>query len=253
MHTIIQADIRAALAALGVRPGDHLLVHSALSSFGHVEGGADAVIDALSAAVGDTGTILVPTLTGSESLSPANPPVFDPAHSPCWTGRIPETLRARPGAIRSLHPTHSVAALGDAAAHFTAAHLDSITPCDADSPYGRLAAHARGFVLLIGVTHARSTLFHHVEELAGSDYHLQPGLAAAQIVVDGQRLTRHLLLHAYGTPREFDIMESALRERGIQRDGAVGGASLRLIAAGPMVELTLRALHGSPRLLCAVS
>jgi len=87
-----------------------VLVHSSLSSLGCVEGGADAVIDALLDVLGPGGTLVVPTLTGTESLSAENPPRYDPDATPCWTGRVPETLRRRPGAMRSLHPTHSVAA-----------------------------------------------------------------------------------------------------------------------------------------------
>jgi aminoglycoside 3-N-acetyltransferase len=49
-----------AVGALGVRPGELLLAHSSLSSFGHVVGGADAVALALVDAVGHTGTAFVP-------------------------------------------------------------------------------------------------------------------------------------------------------------------------------------------------
>ena len=76
----------AGLYALGIAPGSKLLVHSSLSSFGYVEGGANAVIDAFLDMVGVQGTLLVPTLTGDETLSAANPPVFDPVVQACWTG-----------------------------------------------------------------------------------------------------------------------------------------------------------------------
>ena len=62
------------------------------------------MIDALLEAVGPGGTVLVPTLTGNETLSPAHPPVFDPTRTPCWTGAIPEAFRKRPAAVRSQHP-----------------------------------------------------------------------------------------------------------------------------------------------------
>jgi aminoglycoside 3-N-acetyltransferase len=251
MTTITQHDITHGLRELGLRNGDRALVHSALSSFGHVEGGADAVIDALLETVGPAGTLLVPTLTGSEELSPENPPVFDSAQTPCWTGRIPETSRQRPDAIRSLHPTHSVAAIGADAAMLTRDHLDSITPCDALSPYGKLAQLANGYILLLGVDHESNTTMHHIEELAGVDYHMQPGLAAARIVVDGAETVRHILLHAYGTERHFNIMEPVFVERGIQRNGQIGDATLRLIHAGRMVAATLQAVRANPRILCA--
>ena len=49
------------LRNLGLADGDVVLVHSSLSRFGYVEGGADTVVDALLAAVGDEGTVAVPT------------------------------------------------------------------------------------------------------------------------------------------------------------------------------------------------
>jgi aminoglycoside 3-N-acetyltransferase len=116
------------LRSLGVKNGDILLVHSSLSRFGHVEGGADAVIDGILDAVGTEGTVLVPTLTGSDKLSPANPPIFDVLNTPSWTGIIPETFRKRPEAVRSLHPTHSVAAIGKKAREITANHEKCNTP-----------------------------------------------------------------------------------------------------------------------------
>ena len=248
---LTQRQLIQDLQALGLPAGAQVLVHSALSSLGYVAGGADTVINALLATIGAAGTLLAPTLTGSEALSPANPPVFDPAQTPGWTGRIPETLRQRPQAIRSLHPTHSVAALGAQAQALTQDHVDSVTPCDELSPYGRLAQRIDAYILLLGVDHESNTTFHHIEEIGGAAYHMQPGFAAAQIHLPDKTLTRNILLHAYGTPRHFMALEPLLIERGIQQTGMVGAATARLIHTRPFVELGLRCLRASPRVLCA--
>jgi aminoglycoside 3-N-acetyltransferase len=248
--TVTQQDITSGLRALGMKPGDSVLAHSSLSSLGYVEGGADAVIDALLETVGPEGTVLVPTLTGSEELDVENPPCYDPAATPCWTGRIPETFRRRPRAVRSLHPTHSVAAIGARAVELTVGHEHSITPCGPDSPYGRLA-EIGGYILLLGVTHHTSTTFHLVEELVGVPYHMQPGLVGARVVEGGQERTIHLLIHRYGAPRNFARMEPVFRERGIQRDGQIGAAHVRLVDARRMVEVTRQALLQDPAILLA--
>jgi aminoglycoside 3-N-acetyltransferase len=249
--SINRGEIAHGLRGLGIGAGSKLLVHSSLSSLGHVEGGADAVIDAFLEVIGAGGTLLVPTLTGHEGLSAANPPLFDPVTQRCWTGIIPETLRQRPGAVRSLHPTHSVAALGAEAERLTRNHALSLTPCDEWSPYGELAAREDAYIVLLGVTHASNTTFHHVEELAGVEYHMQPGLVRASLLLDGQPQTRHIMLHRYGTPRDFDRLEPVFVERAIQRQAQIGKATVRLIHTASMVRVALRAVAADRRILCA--
>ncbi len=246
--TVTQQDIVHGLRELGLPLGSSILVHSSLSRFGYVEGGAEAVIDALLEAVGPGGTVMVPTLTGSPDLSADNPPYFDPDVTSCWTGRVPETFRQRPTAVRSLHPTHSVAAIGAHARAFTEGHEYSVTPCGPDSPYGRLVG-AKGLVLLLGVTHGSSTTFHHVEEIVGVPYHMQPGLVAAQVARGGEVRIIHLMIHRYGPRRGFERMEPLFRERGIQRDGQIGQAHVRLVDAYSMVQLTRLALLQDPTIL----
>jgi aminoglycoside 3-N-acetyltransferase len=249
-NTVTRQDIVGGLRRLGLEAGANVLVHSSLSSLGYVEGGADAAIEALIEAVGAQGTVLVPTLTGSEALNAENPPFYDPNETPCWTGRIPETLRQRPNAVRSLHPTHSVAAIGPNARALTRDHELSITPCGLDSPYGRLA-QIGGSILLLGVTHGVNTTFHHVEEVVGVPYHMQPGWVAARVKTGDQVRTIHLMLHRYGPHRCFERMEPVFRERGIQRDGQIGQAGVRLIDARRMVEIARQALLQDPTILLA--
>ena len=81
-------------AALGLAASE-VLAHSSLGSLGSlgwVEGGAQTVVDALLEAVGEEGTVLTPTLTGSAKLGPDFPPVFDPGRTPCWRGALAERL-----------------------------------------------------------------------------------------------------------------------------------------------------------------
>ena len=63
-----RTELLTAFRNIGVEEGMTLEVHSSLSSFGHVEGGADTLISALKEAVGQDGSIFMPSLRLSYSL-----------------------------------------------------------------------------------------------------------------------------------------------------------------------------------------
>jgi aminoglycoside 3-N-acetyltransferase len=248
---VTSTNIAAGLRALGVREGGVVLAHSSLKRFGQVAGGAEAVIDGLLAAVGPRGTVLAPTITGTRSHGPDDPPVLDIRNTPCWTGAIPEALRQRPGAVRSHHPTHSVAALGPRAAYLTQDHFTCGSPCGPDSPYLRLA-ELDGMVVFLGTTLDCCTLLHGVEELADCAYHMQAApVPGTVITADGRTLRGTFRLHLWGTPRRFTVLEPLLLEMGIMRIGQIGDAEVRVLQARPMVERVAAMLREEPRYLVA--
>ncbi len=236
-------DFRAA----GIERGDHILVHSSLSSLGPVEGGADAVIDALLLAVGESGTVIFPTLTGCPDDSRERPPVFDARHTRCWTGTVPETARSRHDAVRSLHPTHSVAAIGKLARWVTAGHECVRTPCGYGSPYDKLADVA-GRIVLLGVPQAANTSFHLAEEISGAPYVLLSDQVDLTIVDSTGREVemRGTHLHRWGPKRDYNTFEHALIQYGICRVGAVGAAAVRVLDAMLLRTFLLRKLLDDP-------
>ncbi len=244
---VFRSDIAQGLRDLGVKRGDAVLLHSSLRSFGEVEQGADGVIDGFLDAVGAEGLVMAPTLTGGPQFSPENPPQLDLRTAPCWTGLIAETLRKRPGAIRSVHPTHSCAVLGGRAGELTHRHFLSPTPCGAFSPYFRLA-QAGGYIAMAGCGLECCTTFHTVEELANAPYHLQMGVSfGACIGPDGQQVDTPCRLHSYhGPERDFPVMESVLLAKGSMRKGRIGASMLRLISAMELIELALDRVRFDP-------
>ena len=156
-----KADLKHDLAAMGLTGNETILIHSSMKSIGPVEGGADTVLDAWMEFFAE-GLLLLPTHTW-RFINEENR-VFDVRRSPCCVGILPELFRQRPGVVRSLHPTHSMAAYGKGAAAYLEGELDANTPCTPGGCYDRLRA-AHGKVLLLGVTHARNTFIHSVEEV----------------------------------------------------------------------------------------
>lgn len=246
-----RSEIAEDLRRLGLREGQHVLVHSSLSSLGRVEGGAPAVVHALLDVLGEGGTLLAPTLTGTEDIVPGGEWLFDAETSRSWTGVIPETVRTWPGAVRSLHPTHSVAAIGAAALRLTRGHEDCVTPCGPGSPYRRLAEEPEGRILLLGCDHEANTTLHAVEEMAAADYHLHEVPIHARIRSGATELRRTLWIHRYGTERRFGALEPLLLERGLQAQGRVGGAIARLVQAQGLVRLGASVLAVAPRFFVA--
>lgn len=120
---VTEKDVYNSLLALGVKNGDILLIHSSLKSFGEVENGADTVIDGAIRAVGNGGTVVVPTLL-TKSFKVAYE-IFDKDVTPSEVGVIPETFRRRKVALRSNQETHSVAAIGKKAEYLTNSHKES--------------------------------------------------------------------------------------------------------------------------------
>lgn len=122
---VSKEDIAEGLRKLGLKKDDVVGVHSSLSSFGYVEGGADAVIDALLEVVGEEGSIVMPTHSTNRVFVDLTPELkaanvswllkilpYDPEETPCSTGAIPEAFRKRVGVKRSFHPLLSLAAIG---------------------------------------------------------------------------------------------------------------------------------------------
>jgi len=244
---IFKRDMVQGFKDLGLRDGDIVLVHSSLSSFGYVDGGADAVIDSLLEAVGESGTVMVPTLTGKSSDGKDNPPVFNVRTTPCWTGKIPETFRQRPEARRSLHPTHSVSAIGAGRGELLEGHETGASPCDRFSPYYKNAM-AGGYVMLIGVDQESNTTIHCCEEVAGVPYHLQKDITDIYIKgYNGEEILVKNRLHDWNKPpTDFNRLDAVFKERGIMKIGKIGNSIIRLINAKAMVELAVDILIKNP-------
>ncbi|MFE7707437.1 aminoglycoside N(3)-acetyltransferase [Streptomyces sp. NPDC057486] len=166
------------LSRLGVERSGVLLVHASMRAVGAVSGGAGAVIGALRDALGEDGTLIVPSFTPENSdTSPqyrnrvrgltdhardavrASMPPFDPATTAAPSmGRLAEAVRLTPGAARSSHPQTSFAALGTLAGKLLAHHRPDCHLGE-DSPLARLY-DVRAHVLLLGTGFDSCTAFH---------------------------------------------------------------------------------------------
>ena len=148
------------LQALGVSPGDIVMIHSSMRRVGPVDRGAAGVIEALRAAVGFEGTLLM-VLCADEDEP------FDALRSPVDIedmGILAEVFRTTPGVSVNDHPADRFAALGPAASHL----LEPTPLHDYHGPGSvleRLTARG-GKVLRLGANPDTVTLTHYAEYLA---------------------------------------------------------------------------------------
>lgn len=236
---VTQTDIDSGLRHLGVEPGDLLVVHSSLSSFGTVEGGAETVVAAILDAIGPEGTLVVPTFNFA-------PGVFDPRETPSVVGRITEVVRTRSDAVRSLHPTHSVAAVGPLAEAITEGHENADAFGRGSALWKALQANAK--ILQLGVTHTSNSMIHVAEEIVGVPY-----LARTRRVGVRERGGRvvHKWIRRPGCSRGFDKIDEELAERKSVAQTRIGACTARLMSARSLVEAATALLRFSPdALLC---
>ena len=238
--SLSRTELRAGFRGLGLAAGDRVVVHSSLSSLGHVDGGADAVVDALLDAVGPEGVVAAPTFTRYDRP-------YDPGTSPSTTGAVTEALRRRERAVRSPHPTKSVAAIGPGVADLLADH-DPANSLGPGSPLHRLAADG-GKVLLLGVDHTSDSALHVAERLAGAPYRDQT--AVTETAVGGA--VERVEVNRVHCSRGFEVVHPLTVEAGAVSRGRVGEAAARLLDGEALLGLARDLLAAEPgALLCSV-
>lgn len=241
-----QPGIVVALRRLGIRPGDVVIVHSSLSRLGFVTGGAGAVVMALQEAVGAGGTLGAPTFWTVDPNSVDEGTLFDAVQGKSQMGIISERIRQLPGAVRSLHPTHSATFVGPHAHYLTAEHHKDEAPAGPRSPYRKLAA-MEGKILLLGVSLEYLTSFHTIEdEVARFPFDIyEPGHKRFRVLTpERDELTLHVRVHSAVTARlrQCVKMESQLLASGVMVKGPVG--------KGEAIVLDAKRLHETLHRLC---
>lgn len=165
--------ILKALAEVGVRKGDILMVHSSLSACGRIVGGAQTVIEALVESVGEDGNLFFPSYQRSECfLNGAISKRWDhrpgdtndrSSNSMKWIGAIPlEFMRLYPNAPRGRHLSHAWTGWGKRAAEILSHQEWNEAPfSDNSAPYQVMLAGGR--ILHFGSPLGRTSFMHCLE------------------------------------------------------------------------------------------
>lgn len=203
-------NILSDLRAIGVLKDDKLLVHASYKALGEVEGGAQTVIRALKDAVGEAGTLMLPTFT-YDHVNRQNP-VFDVKSTASCVGYLTEVFRLSDGVLRSVHPTHSVAVWGKDKEFYVQNHRDDNVCVGKNSPLYKLKDNG-GKILMLGCGITHNTLIHGVECFYKPPYAFRmdyslPEYHREYVCIDARNhVTRaeffHVFMEQYGYDQDY--------------------------------------------------
>lgn len=244
------AALTADLRRLGVTPGDTLMVHASLRAVGPVERRAAGVVEALDAAVGPEGTVMMvlgaandwawvnerPEEERAARLADAVP--FDARTTPAEAdvSVLAEVLRTTPGTAVSDHPEGRFAARGRLAQALTrdVPWHDYYGP---GSPLERLL-HARGRILRLGADINTVTLLHYAEYLADVPgkrrvrRHRRVVSPAGPVIRRVDSLDDSHGIVDYEGGDYFGVILNAYLALGRAHQGTIGNAKSELLDAG---------------------
>lgn len=235
--------IQNSLQVLGLHKGDVLLVHSSLGALGKFPDKAQIVTEALLNTIGDEGTLLMPALS-YETVTKERP-VFNQKNTPSCVGWLSEFFRNQPGVRRSLHPTHSVCALGKKSNYFIDNHLSDNTPCGYYSPFRKLR-EIGGKILFLGCSLNANTSMHGVEELSVPEYLYGGEIQYKLETENGDEYQKKYIPHNFkGFQQRYDRVLNIL-SRDDYSFGKVLTAGTYLIKTIPLWEKSHKKLSDNP-------
>ena len=233
-------DLLKCLKEMELTGKEAIMVHSSMKSIGEVDGGADTVVDAFMEFFKE-GLFMTPTHTWDQMSAEYS--VFDRETEPACVGIIPNVFRKREGVIRSLHPTHSIAAYGKGAEEFLKGEENATSPCPPGGCWDRLR-DIDAKILLLGVTHTRNTYIHSVDEVMGIPDRLTDEPTRMHIVMpDGTQKDVQMFRHFNKTLQtgnfsdEFDKMKQAFYDLGAAKEVKFGDAACILCDAKKIFDV----------------
>ena len=227
------ADIHTFLLENGIKKSDTVLVHTSMRSLGAVEGGCDGLIDGFISYLAD-GLFIVPTHTWA-TVGQDNP-IYDVRESAPCIGALPRVAAFRADGVRSLHPTHSVAAFGKRAREFVSGEEYATSPCSEGGVWQRLLDE-KAKILLIGVGLNRYTFIHAVDEMLDLPGKLCEPITLTSVGYGGERYALSFKKHGNTGSKYFENYRKPLERLGAMRSAKLGNATVEICDAVRTAEV----------------
>lgn len=229
-----------AFREIGIESGTVLEVHSSLSSFGHVEGGAETVISALKEAVGAGGSIFMPSLRLSPEL-----PLTDDDKKLGVTVKIKilseERERSAMGIIADTFRMQTDTVTGDGVFQISGwgRHAG-----EAVNGGLRFAIHNGGMALLLGVDIYKLTAMHYVEDAIPNE--INEMFAPSLHVYEAYPQNEWLVETKHPSVKPWYTVQNIAYEKGLIKDGYIGKCKYMYFNIWDVVSLYKQELENNP-------
>lgn len=237
-NKVSKEESKALIDSLPLGNSD-IMLHTSMVRIGTLSGGKKWIADNLLSAINiNKNTLIVtasPTLErNSEYLKKR--PVFDVRTAPIAMGAINEYIGTLENAKRSVHPTHSVIAVGANANYYIYGQEQDRTPFGEHSPYYKIIKK-RGKLLLFGATVENVTMMHAIEDMIGDAFPFKVYNRKVYNVncidSNGKSLIVSTPTHnaILGIKRELLWMREGLMKNNYMQEWKIGGGTVSLVDA----------------------
>ncbi len=250
---ISPSAVTSALLTIGVRPGGIVLVHPdaiVAAQFPAMprEQQLDRLIEAIEAAIGRDGTLVIPTF----SYSFTKGELFDVRRTPSAVGMVSERFRALLGVHRTADPIFSFACRGPLARELCALPVKECF--GAESVFAalhRLNAH----IVCLGCSLSRATFVHYVETAHGVDYRYKKVFSGTMILPNGQAADCSVVYNVRDLTRKSDAdlrrLQKRLANEQKSRTVQVGKSRIMAVTASDLFDTAWKMLDEDPVSLIA--
>jgi aminoglycoside 3-N-acetyltransferase len=252
--TIAPSAVTDALRSIDVNPGSIVLVHSdamVAAQFRDMptEQRLDLLIEAIEAAVGVDGTLVMPAFSYSFTKGEA----FDPCNTPSTVGMVTERFRRQPRVQRTQDPIFSFACRGP-----LAPQLCAIPPGECFGTESVFAALHRlnTHVIDLGCSLSRGgTFVHYVETAHHVDYRYSKAFSGTVISPGGHTSECSVIYNVRDLTRkseaDFRRLQKRLADEGKLRAAEIGRSRIIAMTANDLFDTAWKMLDEDPISLIA--
>lgn len=251
---ITPGDVTDALLSIGMQPGSTVLVHAdaiVAAQFPPMpqKQRLDTLIEAIEAALGPLGTLVVPTF--SYSCTKGEP--FDVLQTPSAVGIVSEHFRMLPGVCRSADPIFSFACRGPRAKELCSIQVRECFGSDSVfAELHRLNAH----IVELGCSLTRGgTFVHYIETAHGVDYRYKKEFSGTVILPNERKYECSVVYNVRDLNRQSEAdlrrLQECLAADKKLRSIDIGRSRIMAVAAGDLFDTAWRMLDEDPTSLIA--